>query len=94
MRPSRVRRLFAFVSRTPVDVHKDVRDEVEFHLEMRAADLIAEGLTAAEARRRAREEFGDVERSSALLATQDSTLECATKGRRQNSRGCAPSPPG
>src|SRR5258708_6407057 len=75
MRPARIRRLFTFSSRTRGDVHDDVRDEVKFHLEMRTADLIAEGLTPSEARTRALEEFGDVAGSSARLFKQDRELE-------------------
>jgi len=75
MRPPRIRRLFQFGSRTSGDLHDDVRDEVEFHLEMRTADLMADGLTPSEARIRAREEFGDVAGSSARLFKQDRELE-------------------
>ena len=75
MRPARMRRLFTFGSRTRADVHDDVRDEVEFHLEMRTADLMAEGLTPSAARTRALEEFGDVAGSSARLFKQDREVE-------------------
>ena len=43
------------------DVARDVDDELRFHLEERTADLIAIGLTPAEARRQALDEFGDVD---------------------------------
>jgi putative ABC transport system permease protein len=43
-------------------VEHDFADEVEFHLDARARDLIRRGLSPAEARRRARLEFGSVER--------------------------------
>ncbi len=39
----------------------EIADELQFHVESRAADLEGEGLTAAEALRRARVEFGGVE---------------------------------
>ena len=94
MRPARIRLLFTFGSRTRADVRDDVRDEVAFHLEMRTADLMPEGLRPSEARTRALEGFRDVARSSARLATQNSTLERATESGRHSSRGCAPSPPG
>jgi predicted permease len=42
------------------DAKKDVDDEVSFHLEMRAREYMEQGLTEAEARRRAEESFGDV----------------------------------
>ncbi len=43
-------------------VENDLSDEVAFHLEARVRDLTRRGLTPAEARRRARLEFGPVER--------------------------------
>lgn len=39
----------------------DIDTELNFHLEMRVAELVGQGLTPEEAARRAREEFGDVE---------------------------------
>src|SRR5688572_14751746 len=41
---------------------RDLHDEFHLHLEQRAADLMATGLSRAEARRIARVEFGPVER--------------------------------
>ncbi len=55
----------------------EVDDELAFHLEMRARDLEAEGLTAGEARARARAAFGDVDR-----VRQD----CHAEGRRRDRR--------
>jgi predicted permease len=43
-------------------VEQDMRDEMAFHLETRTAHWRAQGLSAADARRRARLEFGAVER--------------------------------
>ena len=43
-------------------VEHDLADEVEFHLDARVQDLIRRGLSPAEARRRARLEFGSIER--------------------------------
>ena len=40
---------------------RDLTDELQFHLEARAADLQKRGLSPAEAGRRARIEFGGVE---------------------------------
>ena len=42
------------------DAKRDVDDEVAFHLEMRAREYMEQGLSEAEARRRAEESFGDV----------------------------------
>lgn len=41
---------------------EDVRDELRFHLEERAEELMSAGVPSGEARRRAAAEFGDVER--------------------------------
>ena len=70
MRPKGIRRLFRFVTRTNDDIQDEVRDELAFHLEMRTADLIAEGRAPAEARAQAAAEFGDLRRASGIL-TQD-----------------------
>jgi len=43
-------------------VELDLADEVDFHLDTRVQDLIRRGLAPAEARRRARLEFGSIER--------------------------------
>ncbi|HEU4628588.1 MAG TPA: ABC transporter permease [Gemmatimonadaceae bacterium] len=43
------------------DVRADVDDELAFHLETRAAEHVARGVPPAEARARARAEFGDLE---------------------------------
>jgi len=44
------------------DVEQEIRDELEFHLAMRADELVQRGLPAAEARAAAADRFGDVER--------------------------------
>src|SRR6185503_4575066 len=75
MRPTGIRRLFRFPSRTASDVHDDVREEVAFHIEMRTQELVAEGLDPAEARTRALREFGNVARASASLRTSGTQLE-------------------
>lgn len=53
----------------------EVRSELDFHLEMRVRDLMAEGLDEAEARERARSSLGDVdslaERCLRLAAARD-----------------------
>ena len=43
------------------DPERDVDDELRTHLELRVADLQQLGLTPAEARRQALDEFGDLE---------------------------------
>jgi len=55
--PPRWRRLLRHVKPKP---DAEVDAEIAFHLEMRAADYIARGLSPSSARRRALERFGDV----------------------------------
>jgi predicted permease len=50
--------LRAWLRRTGME--RDMDDEMRFHVEARAADLASQGLSPAEAERRARQEFGDV----------------------------------
>ena len=42
------------------DVHGDVDEELRFHFESRIEELIAQGMSAPDARERAVQEFGDV----------------------------------
>ncbi|MFN2564286.1 MAG: ABC transporter permease, partial [Gemmatimonadaceae bacterium] len=56
------RRLFRLPWRTPSQIRRDLDEELAFHLDMRAAELVAaHGLSPEDARREARREFGDVE---------------------------------
>ena len=43
------------------DLERGMADEIDFHLQSRAEDLVRTGLTPTEATRRARIEFGGVE---------------------------------
>jgi len=52
-----------------------VDEELEFHLEMTAAELEASGLSAEEARERAEEHFGDVETTRRYCKRQDQRRE-------------------
>ncbi len=77
------------MSRTPLwrrylrffrsDVTSDVGDEVRFHLEERIEELVASGVSPADARRQAVEEFGDVDAVSRRLEAIDQRIE----GRRR-----------
>jgi putative ABC transport system permease protein len=48
------------------DIVSDVDDEIEFHIETRAAEYVAAGMGPAQARARAVSEFGDMERAKRL----------------------------
>ena len=61
-RPS-VKRLFRFPTRSPQELAADAREEVQFHVDMRADDLRHRGWTEADARTQAVREFGDLKAS-------------------------------
>jgi predicted permease len=75
MRPWGVKRLFRHASRTPDDVRRDVSDEIGFHLEMRAEELMRDGFSAAEAHAVARREFGALETGAGALIRIDNRIE-------------------
>src|SRR5918993_963198 len=58
---SRMRSFFRAVSRRSV-FERDMDDELRFHIEQRIADLRRRGLSPQEAARRARVEFGSIEK--------------------------------
>ena len=53
------------------NIAADVDDEIAFHVDARAQELIDAGATPADAKRRALEEFGDVERARVTLRSMD-----------------------
>jgi putative ABC transport system permease protein len=63
------------------NVVADVDDEIEFHIEARAAEYVVAGMTPSIARKRAVEEFGDMERAKQLCRQIDE--------QRQRRRGLA-----
>ena len=69
-----VRRAFRWPWRT---AGQEVDDEIQFHLDMRVAELEAEGMDPGQARQQARDEFGDFEAARAALAVN------AARSRRQ-----------
>jgi predicted permease len=52
-------------------VNRDVDEEIHFHIEARAEELVRQGLPEREARERARAEYGDIEQSRRELAYVD-----------------------
>ena len=75
MTSSRFRRLFTFASRSPREVRAQIEDEFTFHLDMRVADLMAEGRAEPEARAQALREFGDRDRGAAGCEIYDARVE-------------------
>ncbi len=70
-----MKRLFRFPFRTRDEVRDDVEDEFTFHLDMRTADLVRDGLTEAEARQQALREFGNRRRGAEACAATDEQVE-------------------
>ncbi len=88
MKPSGIRRLFRFPSKSVREVRDDVRDEVRFHLEMRTRDLEAEGLDAGAAREQALREFGDVSARQATRSSSWTVASTASVACRDLRRSC------
>ena len=65
-----IRRVFS-VPRLARTAHHDVDDEIRFHIESRVADLVARGLSDADARETAMREYGDVVASRHELTRLD-----------------------
>jgi predicted permease len=68
--PQGVRRLFRLARRRP-SIDEEVADEVAFHLEMRAAELVERGLPPDAARAEARRRFGDTHQWSEAMSRED-----------------------
>lgn len=64
--PKGVRRLFEMESTAPPS-ENEVREEFEFHLEMRTRELMRQGLTREQARSEAQRMFGDADRIGGVM---------------------------
>jgi len=74
------------LSETRPDARRDVSDEIRFHLDMRAQELIDQGMPRDEALREARRQFGDV--AAIEAECRDERLARAReRGRREWWRG-------
>ena len=76
------RRLVHLPRRDPASIARDVDDELAFHLRSREDDLVAQGISPDDARRRAREEFGDVDEARRYATALDT--DTATIHRRRD----------
>ena len=103
MRPWHVKRLFRLPNRTRDEIRRDVSDEFAFHLDMRADELMREGMSPADARAQALKEFGTVDSSAHTLAQLGDTVERRRRighfaaellaGRRGSAFACWPAAP-
>ena len=81
MRPWNVKRLFRLPNRTRDEIRRDVSDEFAFHLDMRADELVREGLSPDDARRQAQREFGRADTSARTLATLGDRVAASPLGQ-------------
>src|SRR5689334_3552466 len=75
MLPSRARRFFRLAVRRPALTEQDIDAEIAFHLEARAAQLTARGMSPDAARSEAQRRFGDVEVARHSLTSSASRRE-------------------
>ncbi len=73
--------MFRWPWRTPQTIRAEVDEELRYHLERRAADLEAAGLSPEAARRQAAAEFGDLEGTRRALVRTDTGAERASRRR-------------
>jgi predicted permease len=71
-----------FRPRVPDDRRDDVDAEVQFHLDARIADLVADGLSPDAARAQALREFGDVDDARRFMRGVDRRVQSANRRER------------
>jgi putative ABC transport system permease protein len=75
-----MRRIFRFPWRTRTQIRRDLDEELDFHLDMRAAELTStRGLAPDDARREAIHEFGDVDYTRRYCLDLDTRSERMTR---------------
>src|SRR5262245_18957327 len=72
---SRRRRLFRFPWRTGREIRRDNDEELAFHLEMRARELVERGMSPRAAADEARRQFGDLEYTKVYCQRLDARQE-------------------
>ena len=75
MKRRAIKRAFRFPFRRRDDVRNDIREEFQFHLDMRTEELMRFGLSEAEARAQAGREFGDAGTGERGCAVHGDRLE-------------------
>ena len=70
------------------NVEKDVREEIDFYVEMRTRELMEEGIPEEEARAKAEAAFGDLARIARDVAASDESRRRG-RGIRQTARRAA-----
>jgi putative ABC transport system permease protein len=75
MRIPGLRRLVRFPRRSRQQIDRDIDDELAFHIDMVVAELTSQGMPEAEARERARRQFGDLGRARRDLRREEQGIE-------------------
>jgi putative ABC transport system permease protein len=70
---------FWYIRRQPDQLQAEVDEELRVHLEMRAEDLVANGMSADAARREALRQFGDLEYTRRYCKNQDERKEAGMR---------------
>jgi predicted permease len=70
-----LRRLFRFPRRSDQQIDRDVDDELAFHIDMVAKELIDSGVPEPHAWARARRQFGDIERTRRTFRGEEKGIE-------------------
>ena len=70
-----MKRLFRFPFRTSSDIRRDIDDELSFHLDARAAELVRGGMREDDARCQALREMGDRGRAERALGVNGARVE-------------------
>ncbi|HEY2379085.1 MAG TPA: ABC transporter permease [Gemmatimonadaceae bacterium] len=70
---------FPRLPRSAARIRTDVQDEIAFDIDMRARDLVAQGMDAREAHERAVREFGDLDATRRYLEDTDMQIEAETR---------------
>ena len=73
------RRLFRFPWRTARQIEREVDEELQLHLELRAEELVESGLTPEAAREEAARQFGDLASTREYCCALDRETEKATR---------------
>ncbi len=77
----RTPKLFRFPWRTQRQIVDEIDEELGFHLDMRVRELTGAGIETHEARRRAHEEFGDLEFTRSYCQAMDQRTEASAQSR-------------
>ena len=68
-------RFFQFWRRSRAMIRRDVDEELQFHIDARTDELVRQGFTRDEARKRALHEFGDIEDAREYIRRVDTDIE-------------------